>query len=49
MKIKIKGKFVIEEGINMDNVKQPLAYLEIEVYPTTPISVNAFSSHKEEK
>ena len=48
MKIKIRGKFIIEEGIPMNNVKQPLEYLEIEIYPTNPYVVNAFSSYKEE-
>ena len=45
MKIKIKGEFTIEmDNGMMNNVKQPLSYLELEVFEMTPFRLNAFTS-----
>ncbi len=45
MKIKIKGEFTVEtENMMMNNVKQPLSYLELELSELTPLKINGFNS-----
>jgi len=45
MKIKIKGEFTVETENNiMNNVKQPLSYLELEAFEMSPIKINEFTS-----
>lgn len=47
MKIKIKGEFIVEtESGMMNNVKQPLCYLELESFEPSPIRIIAFNSKK---
>ncbi len=45
----IKGKFVVEGLNGFNNVKLPLKYLEIKVFPIQPYQIEAFSSYEEKE
>jgi len=48
MKIKIKGEFTVETDSGMmNNVKQPLSYLELEAFELSPIQLNGFTSKED--
>jgi len=50
MKIKIKGEFTVETDSGMmNNVKQPLSYLELEATELSPIKLNGFTSKEDAK
>ena len=43
----IRGKFTIEDLPGFDNVKQPLKYLKLKMFPIQPYMVEGFSSYEE--
>ncbi len=50
MKMKIKGEFTVETDSGMmNNVRQPLSYLELEAFELSPIKLNGLTSKGIEK
>ena len=45
----IKGKFIIEGLPGFNNVKFPLKYLKLKMFPVQPYMVEAFSSYEEKE
>ena len=50
MRILIKGKFYVEtDGVFMDNVKQPLEELDLQIIDPNPVKVNYLKCKVQDK